>query len=488
MTPGKKKLIKILSIVLGSVAVFVGIIVLVIVAVSRSNIQSISIGGVSKELYLGNLKYSSVDLQLSIYPTTASSENVTVYSENENIAKVELIDGKLHVTAVAVGTTNVVAVSSKDNKKIDKCEIIVNDVAIEDLNFVDASTDNETHTCNIKRDGTVYSVKFNVTPLDSNLSNVEVNYDKDVLSSVVFNQEDHTVDIIAKESSEATSSLITLYYKQSTTEGLKIVGQSYLQVYINAKQIETKLLLGNLPGKDYVTNQSNLAYLDKDVESSNYIYAMVDLTHVLSDNNRVKETFDCNNYNIYLNGVAYSDSNNKILITVVSNNFLIETSSSENGLLYGETVLVSFEHKSSGAVENLQLVGAKKGSSSVVTSESLGVGTHIVSDINEYTYATGNGGTENIRLYNIAVQSITINSVTYGSESSPLQNIVTDLSSWSYENDVLQISAINGVIHLRGKAAAIVTIEYKFSSSYWDDRFLYTQGQNFNANETITIS
>lgn len=462
-----KKLLIIIGSVIGGIGLLIGIIAIVVSA-SRTKLQTVTIGGVSKELYVGNVNYSTIDLSYSFYPLSASNVPVKIYSEDPEIAKVEYIEGIIRVTAVSEGKTNVVAVATSNTGIFDRCEIIVRDIAVDGIIFFDSDERNEKiDSYEVKRDGSTYSIPFECNPIDANLDNVEIVFDETVFSSIQINQKKRTLDIVVKEDTMKESSFVSLCFKQKTTEGVKRVAQTDFQILIEPKKIVMNLGL-NFPGSDqtFVYNHDNIAYLDHDAsQNANKLWIKSKLLYMLSEGNVFEENFSTLNYFVYVNGLPI-DIYNGILKVVASADKSYYEIEALSGLVYGESALVSFESKTSGKMAHLEIVGARSHDNRAVVdkTQNIGFGSTEICDINEYCLTNGTNSSPHIQIKKIE-------SISFG-------GIVLDFSGGN-KVDIdgkFLIYCVNGTYVIEGVSATTTPIVLTISivSNYWDSRFYGT--------------
>lgn len=449
MTARGKKIIKILAIVFGSIGALIGIIAIA-VSLQGSKVQTLTIGGVSKELNLGNINYSTVEMSLSVYPETAENEPITVYSENADVARVERVNGVVRVYAVSEGVTNIVAVVNKDTKIFDKCEIVVKDIAVELITFYEEGDEEYTNNItsyNVKRDGSIYSIPFLTYPIDANLDNIEPYFDTNVFSSVKINQEKRTLDIQAIEDAEANSSLLNLYLKQNTTEGIKRVGTTILQIFIEPKTVEMTFGFRGDPTLEtgYNKNHNNNLYLDKSKPVAEGSGVWVQIYHKtrLSEGVDRDEVFNTQNYFYEIFNNDGEDGNKVVIENTNKDYFIIKAQNLE----YGDTVMVTFTHKQTNQSIDLTVTGAQcNPPKSPADTQNIGLGT---------------------------IQSAVINGITYSGDDTYKIDL-REVVSWEFNgenNGIVEVSEINGVIYVKGLAIGEQTITFTTNNTYWDSRF-----------------
>ena len=111
-TKAKKKssksgLIKRLALIVGLTLIVVVIGVVVIKAINKTTLKTVTVEGAYSELYIGNPELGSVEIGTSVYPETANKSALVAYSNNPEIAQVSYNGETLSITAVGVGTTEV---------------------------------------------------------------------------------------------------------------------------------------------------------------------------------------------------------------------------------------------------------------------------------------------------------------------------------------------------------------------------------------------
>lgn len=471
-----KKLLIIVGSVIGGVGLLVGIIA-IIVSASRTKLQTITIGGVSKELFVGNVNYSTVDLSYSFYPLSAADVPVRIYSEDPNIATVEYIDGVIRVTAVSEGKTNVVALATTNTKIYDKCEIIVHDVAVDSVTFFgDAERSKQINSYEVKRDGSTYSIPFECDPIDANLDNIEVVFDKTVFSSIVINQQNRTLDVIVKEDTMSESSFVSLCFKQNTTEGVKRVAQTDFQIFIESKQIIMELGL-NYHGSDheFEYKHDSVTYLDKNTVNANTLMVKSKLIYILSEGNLSEEVFSTDNYYVYVDGIPSNIYNEFLRVTPSADKSYFDVEALAE-LVYGTSVLVSFESKTSGEIAYLEIVGAKSNDATVAvdTVQSISAGSTEICDINDYCF--------NNKVSSPKIKIKRIEWIKYNGEIIDFSNgrkIEIDGKFLIYcVNDTYIIEGIS--------ASGPIVLSVHILSSNWDSRFYVTASMEIDYTITVT--
>ena len=224
-TKAKKKssksgLIKRLALIVGLTLIVVVIGVVVIKAINKTTLKTVTVEGAYSELYIGNPELGSVEIGTSVYPETANKSALVAYSNNPEIAQVSYNGETLSITAVGVGTTEVYLMHSSKSSLYDKVEICVKDIDVQSVTF----GENADKGVDIKKDGFEHEIPFALDPINGNMNNIKVSdYNQAVFESVRIDQSKKALIVVPKTEIVQTSAIVDLEIYQNTTEGYSAV-------------------------------------------------------------------------------------------------------------------------------------------------------------------------------------------------------------------------------------------------------------------------
>ena len=464
-----KKINKRVLVIIGSIVIGIGVIagiIAIIISSSGTKLKSITISGVSREVYVGSVDNSSTSLSFSYAPSNVSISELSIYTEDESIAVVESIDTakkSIVVKAIKEGETNLVVTTRKKSKIIDTCKIIAIDNAVESFNFVTSDDDAlvVTNSMQVKRDGYPYEIGYTLSPETANLSdeNIEIVYDREVLSSVVLNRQKRVLEVSARVDTIVDSTLVNINFLQDTTSGKKRIKQT--NIYVNLEKMTTSFdFMARDENSEYFNIQDAKLYLPK----NGFRYVKCNFSYNLAENNVISDEFSLDKYQIvdsesdYLTIEKYDSNSNYLGFKITSNDKV------------GNTRIV-FEHLESRAKKILEVYVVDN---SDIQSSDQSLGSEDNFESNKTIICSFNDKLKIKNGYPIVRDIVKISDVLIEDEYKI--------------DDNLYLKKINGMYYLECGASAPnkdIIIDIVLSSSYFDKQII---GGDYKITYTIKIN
>ena len=315
--------------------------------------KSVNIEGAYTELYVGNPQYESVEFGVSVYPSTAN-QGFKVATSDANIASVSVTEeGKVKVTAVGVGRATITVQSTAKSSLIDTCVIDVKNTDVQNVTFIkkaltEDEEDEAIESVTMQKDGLEHYVYFNLSPMDANMDNLTIDFDEEILESVVIDKENKRLVVVPKTDIENASTTVYLEVNQLTDEGENVVSKN-IRMQINLVEREAYLAFefaSDANNKEFSSNHSGFVYLDPKNEND-----PIDKRDISDFYIKVNMAYDKEFKNL-------GDFRMEDFIVKVNDEVLIEHNSTEETYYYTKTIT---ENTGSGIVTNeIKILEIKK--------------------------------------------------------------------------------------------------------------------------------
>lgn len=468
----KGSLLKRLLTTAGIAVAVIFVMVLVVNAINKSSIKYITIEGAYKELYVGNPEFSSVEVGVNVYPETASTNNLVAYSSDENIAKVKFDGSKLKIEAVSTGTATIKVSHASKSKLNDYIQIEVKDVDVQDLEFTSLNESGESvkiEAVDVKKDGFEHFIKFDLNPIDANMNNLKVSYDESVLENAYIDQASRSLVVVPKIDIIQTSTAVDIEIYQHTSAGYVAAQYTRLQLNLKAREAYIRFNLSSDPTKGYSLNHNNIIYLEQ--ENAPNVYVLPDIGYDV--NYGSIGTFSTSDYNLYIDGneVEFDSSGifsyqNKLRINKnVGNYYYFDALPA---FISGDNIYVTFEHKFTGAIQNLQFIYLATESIGLSTDQTFSIETKTTLELNEVVavnFSYDNG---------VKYKVVEIYAFKRGIDENG-KEIRIPASSFGDEqtDETIVVEQIADKIFLRAKNLTDSTIiQFGVKCDYWDTRYV----------------
>ena len=376
-TKAKKKgtgaLIKRLALICGLAVLVVIIGAVVINAINKTTIKTITVEGAYSELFIGNPELGSVEIGTSVYPATANKSSLVAYSKNPEIAQVTYNGETLSITAVGVGTTEVYLMHSSKSSLYDKVEICVSDIDVQGVTFGEMDSDGvltPVSSVDIKKDGFEHEIPFSLDPINGNMNNIKVSdYNQAVFESVRIDQNKKALVVVPKTEIVQTSAMVDIEIYQNTTEGYGAVQVVSLLCNLKNREAYVNFELSASADSVFTTLEyteenalKNIVYLETAESGARDVYVRPIIGYDI--NFESSSIFNEADYELYYDGEKI-DSNefgsdgtfiykNKLKVSKQRGNFYyFETLSNFN---QDDAIYVEFKHKFTGASGGIQFI------------------------------------------------------------------------------------------------------------------------------------
>lgn len=483
-------------IILASVVVVLFITIFAIRIADKSIVKAISIEGAYKELYLGNPEFSSVEYDITVYPETATNKNFIAVSSDTSVATAEVGDGKIKITAVGEGSCKITVQSLAKSSLVDSCDIVVNSIEVQDLQFVDPKNNNEViKTIGLQKDGLEHEVYFSLDPVDANMDKLTISYDDKCLDEVKIDYEKKCLVIVPK--TEIVNTVTNVYIESNQVTDIGVVPSKYVQLTIKLLEREAylKFSFNYSLNKEFSDSHNGFVYLDPLAQKqANSFYIKPDICYDkdLTDIG----TYKMEDYQVYIGDELFFDFDSEIE-KAQNGLFTIEKIIDHNCYLVSVTdeftngsYKLWFKHRYTGAEGHIEIIYADQtqftGSNQQLTlktnynvGEDVKQGALFAVNESQGIYAvTNNSYLKLVTSFDVAINSsigefYIVNGVDEGNGVTSFTNA---------EGDEIKLIQSGRNLWLEAKASHktknnVVNVTIGFTLKYWDDRF----SANFNS-------
>jgi len=518
-TTTKSGLLKQLGLTLGIAAIVIVVAVVIINTINKTTIKTITVEGAYSELFIGNPELGSTEIGITVYPETASKSSLVAYSNNPEIATVSFDGEKLTVTAVGVGTTEVVVRHASKSSLYDTMEICVKDVDIQSLTF--GTRDEEgvltaVSAVEVKKDGFEHVIPFDLEPANGNMNNLKISdFNNAVFESVEIDQTRRALIVVPKTDIVQTSAEIDVEIFQNTTEGYSAVQVVSLMVNLKNREAYINFELSSNPSSadgfitlDYKEDKSrsNVIYLENPVQTETKTALDVYVRPIIGYDKAFesKGAFSFVDYDLYYDGVKVEENDfnaqgeynykNKLKLTKgLGDYYYFESLADFNE---DDAIYVEFLHRYTGASSGIQFIRLDVGTIGLGTSQPFGI---YDTDGN----ICSNGGVIELNsndvfslnfTYDVAIDKEIIRIETYKevAEGNKIERIYTDTFGDTVNDETIKIKKDNkklSVWTLNLTEDTIINFAAKWN--YWDARYVKISpdtniGISFVINSAVT--
>lgn len=517
------KVMLILAIALG-----VGLVGFVIFdKVTSSTVKAVSIEGAYSVLYVGNPKYDSVEHNVAIYPTNAN-QGFTALSSDNSVATVTITEeGKIRVQAVGEGSAQIVVRSKAKSSIKDSFSVVVKNTDVQDVTIYKPNneildTNSNIETINIQKDGLEHYISFDIDPIDANMDRLSVlEFNKDALENVWIDTQNKRLVVIPKTDIENKIVPITLGIFQNTTKGQTDAKKITFNINLVERTAYLKFSFAydSNSGINFGVNNNdqNIVYLDPKLTSDAikdfYVKVNIaydkDFTNIgefkvedfqlsVSDTSRLTGEEESNNfvafdYSSTNESAEYKDKNGKTIFTItkVDGGKYFKVVAGE-GFINDETTSykLSFVHKYTGDKGEVEvkyfeknLLADNGGSITDWAIKYDDVSNKYAIralELQKYKYAITNGSSvllesnidKGIEKGILSIYTVDKN----GDDCSVFSNKFGDSITIEKFDKRIKIKAKSIISRPSNSTEADseynITVRFKFSATYWDDRYL----------------
>lgn len=481
----KSSIIKQLGLTLGLATMVIIIAVVIINAINKTTIRTVTVEGAYKELYIGNPELGSTTIKTSVYPETANKSSLVAYSKNPEIASVEYDGENLSITAVGVGTTEIYLQHASKSSLYDKVEICVKDIDVQSLTFLskdEGGVAQPITSTNIKKDGFEHVIPFDIEPYNGNMNNLKVsNFNQAVFESVQIDQVRRALVVVPKTDIVQTSAVVDIEIYQNTTEGYCAVQVVSLMVNLKNREAYVNFEVSNDPSKGYTTlgyehakALKQIVYLDGKNATNVYIRPIIGYDINFSSTG----VFNWSDYDLYYDGEkitqddfdsngAFSYKNKLRLSKSIDNSYYVTTL---DGFVEGDAIYVEFNHKYTGASGGIRFIYLSAGNISLT---SFGV-----YDKNGVECSGGDSITLNENdvfmlnfTYDQSIENGIIEIQTYKTISDDVKEY-TNVFGDEHNEETIRIKKDNKKLSVMAKNLTSGTrVHFAVKWNYWDSRY-----------------
>lgn len=477
---GKSSLIKQLSLIIGIVLFVVVISVVVIKAINKTTIKTITVEGAFTELYIGNPEFSSTEVGVSVYPETASKASLMAYSMNPEIANVSFDGEKIKVEAVGVGTTNIIVRHASKSSLYDSMQVTVKDVDVQGLTFVQEDGEgilSEINSVDIKKDGFEHFIPFNLDPIDANMNNLKINdFNTAIFDRVEIDQSRRSLVVVPKTDIVQTSAEIDVEIYQNTSDGYRSVQVASLMVNLLNREAHIRFNLSSDPSRGYSllnytgnnSSNDNIVYLEQSNNASD-VYVLPEIGYDI--NFESVGHFNINDYVLSFDGIMVDDSEfnsqgvyeykNKIAVNKSRGNFYYFNVL--NSFSSGDCIYVDFTHKYTGATAGLQFIYLEIQDMGLASNQEFAILTPTALNLGDVVSLNFS--------YDKGVNSEVVDIYTFRLEGQ--ERIETDVFGDGVAEQTIKVKKDNKKISLWAqKITNGTTICFGVRCNYWDARYV----------------
>lgn len=462
---------------------------LIFKALKTGSVRSLTVEATYAELSVGSTS-SSVDVDVSIFPTTASNKGVYVYSSNTEVATVEIVNGKVRVTGVGEGSAKITVQSASRRSVMDSFDVSVKDVVIDELWFVDENGE-EISQITVQKDGMNHEIPFKVLPENGNLNKLKV--PESAKNGAIVDAYIDTAKqcLVIKTNPDSALSSTNVDVDIYQTSSISEVRSQYKSLQVDLIPRKTYLRFGfSTPSQPEARKyeHENFIYLDNKGDASRAnIKPQIGYD---ADFNSTYET-SVDDYDIFVDGtkIAFNEGVyvkseggvNKFRIIKNDGYFTVQTFSAF-GL--GDSSLIKFAHKFTDAENQLEIIYRNPVSSDggdefkLISGATLEKGKTIAL---EFSY--DKGVSAKFVTINFNALEFTRGEIVYEAKILPNGHMIC------IENgvEVVEIYKENNRVFVKALNSGNISVEFTARFSYWDERYnAYQTGQSAVA--TITTN
>lgn len=499
-TTTKSGLLKQLGLTLGIAAIVIVVAVVIINTINKTTIKTITVEGAYSELFIGNPELGSTEIGITVYPETASKSSLVAYSNNPEIATVSFDGEKLTVTAVGVGTTEVVVRHASKSSLYDTMEICVKDVDVQSLTFGTRNEDgilDAVSSVDVKKDGFEHVIPFDLEPANGNMNNLKItDFNRAVFESVQIDQTRRALIVVPKTDIVQTSAEIDVEIFQNTTEGYSAVQVVSLMVNLKNREAYINFELSSNPYStegfttliyDENKARSNVIYLENSVTTQNVTAKDVYVRPIIGYDINFESTsaFNFVDYDLYYDGVKVEPTDynaqgefnykNKLKLTKGLGDYYYFESLAEFN--EDDAIYVEFLHRYTGASSGIQFIRLDVGTIGLGTSQPFGI-------YDTEGNVCSNGGVITLNskdvfslnfTYDVAIDKEIIQIETYKEvvNGNSVERLYTDVFGDDVNQETIKIKKDNKKLSVWTQELTENTvINFAAKWNYWDARYV----------------